>query len=40
MSIEIHVLSDQRLPSISKWQEAIEFEGDYAAILRQMQDGS
>jgi hypothetical protein len=27
MSIEIHVLSDQRLPSIAKWQEAIESEG-------------
>lgn len=27
MSIEIHVLSDQRLPSIAEWQKAISSEG-------------
>src|SRR5689334_4872988 len=32
MSIEIHVLSDQRLASIAKWQEAIDSE-DFALKL-------
>jgi hypothetical protein len=27
MSMEIHVLSDKRLPSIAAWQEAIDVEG-------------
>jgi len=27
MSMEIHVLSDKRLPSIAAWQEAIDAEG-------------
>jgi hypothetical protein len=37
MSIEIHVLSDQRLPSIAMWQEAIESE-DFALKLKLSRD--
>lgn len=27
MSMEIHVLSDRRLPSVAAWQQAIDAEG-------------